>query len=127
MSSLSQSCASVGLDKGGRLLLVECSLILEPSAVSGHALDLFAVEIGDWVARARVCRVGAVPLDTCKELALLLHHLGLEAPVDDVKHLVAQRRPNQPAQAGAGHGHDAQGEEGIERDLRNERLGKALG
>lgn len=47
MSFLSQSCVFLGLDERGRLLLVECPLVLEPSPVSGDALDLFAVEIGD--------------------------------------------------------------------------------
>lgn len=68
-----------------------------------------------------------MPLDTGKELALLLQHLRLEASVDDVEDLVAERRPDQPAHAGARHGHDAQREEGIQRNLRNQRLGKALG
>lgn len=68
-----------------------------------------------------------MPLDARKELGLLLQHLRLEAVVDKIEDLVADRGPDEPAQPRAGHGHDAEGKEGVERDLGDERLGEALG
>lgn len=66
-------------------------------------------------------------LDAGKELALLLHHLGLEAVVHQVKHLVADAGADQPSQPGARQGHESQSDERVQRDLHDQRLGHAGG
>merc|ERR1712054_154256 len=89
----------------GRLLAVEGSLILEPLPVSMDTLDLLAIVVGHRVGCARVGRVDTVLLD-----------LPNDPTVEQVEHLPADARSDQPADARRSEGQYSQAEDGIEWD-----------
>lgn len=109
------------------LLLVECALVLEPLSISRYTLDLFAIVIRDWVASTRVSRIDSVLLDASKELAFLLHHLGLETVVHQVEDLITDAWADQPPHAGTRQSHDSQSHKRVQGDLHDQRLSHARG
>lgn len=58
----------------GRSLLVVRPLVLQPLPVAGNTGDLLAIEVRHRVSSRGVGWVNTIPLDTGKELALLLYH-----------------------------------------------------
>ena len=71
---------------------VEGTLVFEPAAITCHTSHLFAVEIRDWVVRARSTRIHSVLLDSLEKATLLDIELLQSSPVRQSPNSISKSR-----------------------------------